>query len=77
MTARERLNDSSGGPSLPIPTSCAGTHRKSAFELRYQPSGHASEDAEQACISLRSRRPRRRNRHPSPRLLPDKPSYVH
>ncbi len=44
----------SSRPSLPIPTSCASTHRKSAFEHRSPPSGRASENAEQACISLRS-----------------------
>ena len=66
MTALERLN-ARPGPDSPLPTSCPSTHRKSASELRYQPSGHDSEDAEQACISLRSRRPCRRNRHSPPR----------
>jgi hypothetical protein len=65
MTALERLN----ARPAPIHPSRrrAPARTASAFELRYQPSGLASEDAEQACISLRSRRPCRRNRHSPPR----------
>ena len=66
MTAPERLN-ARPAPLHPIPTSSANTHRKSAFEPGVQPPGHASDDAERACISLRSRRPCRRNRHSPPR----------
>ena len=76
MTARERLNHR---PALfpPTPTSCASTNRKSAFELRYQPPRHASEDAEQACVPRRSRSPCRRKRHSPPMRRLDKPSDPH
>jgi hypothetical protein len=71
MTALERLN-ARPGPIHPSRRRAPARTAKVRSNSDTSPQD-ASDDAERACISLRSRRPCRRNRHPHP----DKPSGAH
>src|ERR1035437_8642895 len=74
MIAPERLSAPCLYPAFP--TSCAGTQRRSALELRQRPWHRASEDTERALISTWNWSPRSSNRrsptlrHPTGHLPP-------